>query len=225
MRRLIVLRPEPGASATVERARAMGLDALAIPLFKIEPVAWVVPDSGMFDALLLTSANALEYGGAGLDQLRKLPVYAVGKATAAAAHDAGFEGAGFGNGGVEQVLATIPDDLRLLHLCGQHRMTIAARQAITAVPVYCSVALPPPADLAHIAGQTVAVHSTRAGQRLAELVDAAGIDRATIRIAAISAAVADAAGAGWDRIEAAATPENSALLALAARLCDSPETI
>ena len=40
MRRVLVLRPEPGASATVERARRLGLDAVAIPLFEIEPVAW-----------------------------------------------------------------------------------------------------------------------------------------------------------------------------------------
>ena len=44
MRRLLVLRPEPGASATVERARALGLDAVAMPLFEVEPVAWDAPD-------------------------------------------------------------------------------------------------------------------------------------------------------------------------------------
>ena len=33
MKRVLVLRPEPGASATVERARALGLDAVAVPLF------------------------------------------------------------------------------------------------------------------------------------------------------------------------------------------------
>src|SRR5690348_12835066 len=32
MRRLVVLRPEPGASRTVESARALGLDAEAMPL-------------------------------------------------------------------------------------------------------------------------------------------------------------------------------------------------
>ena len=44
MRRLIVLRPEPGASATMERARERGLDPVAMPLFEIEPVAWHAPD-------------------------------------------------------------------------------------------------------------------------------------------------------------------------------------
>ena len=45
MRRVLVLRPEPGASATVERARARGLDAFAVPLFAIEPLDWDVPQS------------------------------------------------------------------------------------------------------------------------------------------------------------------------------------
>ena len=78
--------------------------------------------------------------------------------------------------------------------------------------------------LRKLAGQTVAVHSPRAGRRLAELVDQAGIDRATIRIAAISEAAAAAAGDGWAIREAAETPDEAALLALAARLCDKPVT-
>ena len=36
MSRIVVLRPEPGASETVERAKTRGLDAVRIPLFEIE---------------------------------------------------------------------------------------------------------------------------------------------------------------------------------------------
>ena len=72
MRRVLVLRPEPGASATVERARERGLDAVAIPLFEIEPLAWEAPEAGSFDGLLLTSANAVRHGGEGLASLRGL---------------------------------------------------------------------------------------------------------------------------------------------------------
>src|SRR5687768_9453521 len=88
MRRLAILRPEPGASATVERARELGLDAFAVPLFAIEPLAWELPDSGAFDALLLTSANTVRQAGPSLERLLQLPAYAVGDATAAAAEDA-----------------------------------------------------------------------------------------------------------------------------------------
>ena len=224
MRRLAVVRPEPGASATVERARAIGLDAFALPLFEVAAIAWEVPPAAQFDALLLTSANAVRHGGAGLDELRGLPVHAVGEATAAAARAAGFEIASCGDGGVERLLEALPPDLRLLHLCGEHRTAVKPRQKIIALPVYRSTQLPAPEALHEIDGQAVAVHSPRAGQRLAELVDQAGIDRAAIRIAAISPAAAAAAGAGWDRIEVAETPADAALLALAARLCDNPVT-
>ena len=224
MRRLAVLRPEPGASATVERARAMGLDAFPMPLFKVEPVAWEVPDPGEFDVLLLTSANAVRNGGAGLGSLRAMPVHAVGEASAAAAREAGFKVASVGDGGVEILLASIPPDIRLLHLCGADRIEPAAARAITAVPVYRSAELPPPDDLRRIEGQAVAVHSPRAGKRLAELAERAGIDRSTIRIAAISAAAASASGAGWEQCQAADHPDEAALLALASRLCDNRQT-
>lgn len=220
MRRLVILRPEPGASATVHSAKAMGLDAVAMPLFQIEPVVWQAPDPAGFDGLLLTSANAVRQAGDKLETLRGLRVYAVGEATCNAARDAGFDIASTGDAGVERLLGSIENDLRLLHLCGEHRTAVQAKQAITAVPVYRSAELPPPNGLGQIGGQTVAVHSHRAGKRLAELVDHAAIDRAAIRIAAISEAAASAAGTGWEASEAAQTPDDGALLALAARLCD-----
>lgn len=221
MRRLVILRPEPGATATVERAKAIGLEALAMPLFEVEPVEWVAPDAGSFDALLLTSANSVRHGGGGLESLRRLPVYAVGEATAAAAREAGLQVAASGDGGVERLLDSVPAGVRLLHLCGEHRTEPQAARAITAVPVYRSSALPPAADLRRIEDQVAAVHSPRAGQRLAELAGKAPIDQSTVRIAAISTAAAAAAGPGWERCEAADEPSEAALLALAARLCDN----
>jgi len=60
-------------------------------------------------------------------------------------------------------------------------------------------------------GLVVAVHSPRAGRRLAELADR----REHTAIAAISAAAAEACGTGWERIEIARQPEDSPLLARA----------
>ena len=91
MRPLLVLRPEPGASATVKRARELGLEPVAAPLFEIEPLPWEAPEPGGFDALLLTSANAVRHGGSKLAKLRGLRVYAVGDATAEAARESGFD--------------------------------------------------------------------------------------------------------------------------------------
>lgn len=219
MRRLFVLRPQPGADETVARAIAMGLDAAALPLFAIEPLAWTAPDAADFDAMLLTSANAVRQAGGGLAPYRSLPVHAVGDATAAAARDAGLLVQSIGNGGVEPLLAALPAGLKLLHLCGEdRRLPPATRQPIRSIAVYRSRALPPPAGWEDVAGQVAAVHSPRAAARLADLVK----DRSTIALAAISDAAATAAGAGWERVETASAPNDSQLLALAARLCQNP---
>jgi len=94
---------------------------------------------------------------------------------------------------------------------------VTARQAITPVVVYRAAALETP-ELRIGDGDVVLIHSRRAGRRLGELVE----DRAGVAVAAISAAAADAAGGGWAAIEAAETPADDALLALAARLCNKP---
>ena len=45
MRKLFVLRPEPGAVAPAPSgARALGLEVFACPLFRVEPVEWDAPD-------------------------------------------------------------------------------------------------------------------------------------------------------------------------------------
>lgn len=219
MRRLIILRPQPGAAASLERARELGLDAVGIPLFRIEPVAWDAPDPSNFDALLLTSANAVRCGGEGLAAYRGLKTYTVGEATAGAARSAGFDIAATGDSGVDRLLASIEPDLRLLHLAGEDRREPGdARQEISAVAVYRSVELPATSDLALLDGQVAAVHSPRAGERLAELAG----NKRNVRLACISAAAAAAAGDGWERKEAASRPDDDALLALAARLCEKP---
>jgi uroporphyrinogen-III synthase len=218
MRRLLVLRPEPGARATVARARHLGLEAQSIPLFTVEPIAWEAPEPGKFDGLLLTSANAVSHAGGTLNDYRGLQVYAVGEATAEAAREAGFGMASVGKAGVDRLLGSIDAGLRLLHLCGEDRREPeGAKQQITAVPVYRAETVAKP-DLDAAAGTVVLIHSRRAGRRLAELVK----ERDGIAIVAISEAAAAAAGDGWERVETAAEPNDDALLALAAQLCNTP---
>jgi uroporphyrinogen-III synthase len=218
MTRLLVLRPEPGATATVARARESGLDAIAVPLFEVEPVLWEAPEAAGFDGLLLTSANAVRCAGEQLQDLRGLKVYAVGEATGAVAREAGFDIASTGDAGVERLLASIEPDLCLLHLCGEDRRAPQdARQTITPLVVYRAKQIDRP-QLPAPAGSIALIHSPRAGRRFAELVT----DRSGAAIAAISAAAAEAAGAGWKSIEVAERPEDEALLALAARLCNNP---
>jgi uroporphyrinogen-III synthase len=222
MSRVIVLRPEPGATETVERARGLGLEATAVPLFAIEPLEWEAPEPSSFDALLLTSANAVRSAGEQLKDLRGLPVHAVGKATGDAAREAGFDIASSGDAGAERLLRSLEADMKLLHLCGEDRTSPeGARQQITAIPVYRSHAIEPAPNLEAAGAAVVLVHSPRAGKRLGELAGEQGLDRKNISLAAISAAAADEAGEGWKVVEHAERPTDDAVLALAERLCDN----
>lgn len=219
MNRLLVLRPQPGADATVARARSHGLEAVPIPLFELCPMPWEAHDAGSFDGLLLTSANSVRLAGEELKNLRGLKVWAVGQATADAARSAGFDIAATGNQGVDRLLGSIERDLRLLHLCGADRhVPVDTGQEITPIVVYRAKPVEAPA-LGDTRDAVALIHSPRAGSRLAELVN----ERESMSIAAISDAAADASGHGWRRVSVADVPTDDALLALAARLCDKPE--
>ena len=213
MRKLLLLRPEPGLSASLERARALGLETIPCPLFLVERLDWDVADPALYDALLLTSANAARHAGPKLGQLAGLPVHAVGQATAEAARDAGLNVETVGPGSVEDLLAMLPASLRLLHLAGEdHRDANDARidrRIVYRASAVAEPRLPPLNDM------LVAVHSPRAGARLAELSD----ERASATIVAISEAAAIACGGGWGGVSVAAEPNDKSLLALAASLC------
>jgi uroporphyrinogen-III synthase len=223
MKRLIVLRPEPGATSTVEAAREAGLKASAFPLFEVKALPWQAPDATSFDGLLLTSANALFHGGEQLAGLRGLRAYCVGEATATAARDSGFDIAASGKADVDRLLGSIEPDLRLLHLAGKHHKSpTGAKQQLSMIPVYIAEELPCPDGLARVEGSVVAVHSPRAARRLAAIFGEKPADRSTISIAAISTSAADAAGVGWLEVRSAEAPNDTSLLALAAAMCNKP---
>jgi uroporphyrinogen-III synthase len=208
-RPIVVLRPEPGNAATATRVEQAGLVALRLPLFCVAAVAWTVPDPAQFDALLLTSANAVRHGGEGLARLRELPVVAVGEATARAARAAGFTVLLTGSGDAASVTAATTG--RLLHLAGREHHAVAGAMTIV---VYATEPLPVDGSL--FAGSVALVHSARAAARLAAIVE--GEARESIVIAALSPAVAAAAGDGWRAVEASDMPRDEALVALAVRL-------
>lgn len=219
---LLVLRPEPGASATARRAEAMGLQPLCYPLFEVKPCLWEAPDPTGFDAVMLTSANTLRHGGPGLDLYRHLPVFAVGETTAAAARAQGFPVAAVGESGAQAVSGIIAarGHARVFHPCGRDRRAIdAGPLTITRRIVYEAAEAGDAQGLAAILPEEAValLHSPRAAQRLARLVPM--IERRRLHLAAISPAVLDAAGAGWASGEAAPQPGDQALLALAAALC------
>ena len=196
----------------------MGLEAVSTPLFELEAIDWALPDARSFDGIVLTSANAIDLAGEKLERLRALPVHAVGEASAVAARVAGFGVANVGHSGIDDLLALIGPEERLLPLCGEDRRK-EARQEIEVVPVFRAKSREVSGLGEELRGQVAVLHSPRAAQRLSELVDMDA--RATVRVAAISQATADAAGDGWAEVRAAEKPSDTVLLALAARLCKS----
>jgi uroporphyrinogen-III synthase len=142
-----------------------------------------------------------------------LPVHAVGKSTAAAASDAGFNVETVGHGNASDLLAMLPPSLRLLHVAGEDHRSVddkrIDRRIVYRAATVENAALPPLDRL------VIAVHSPRAGARLAEISG----ERGLATVAAISDAAAAACGEGWEEISVASEPNDNSLLALAASLC------
>jgi uroporphyrinogen-III synthase len=122
MKACVITRTEPGAHATAEAVRALGLVPAIMPAAVVEPTPVTLDLDGV-QALLMTSAAAARAIHI-TDTLKALPLYAVGDATAEAALAAGFEtviSAG-GDGATLAVLAAdrmSPRKGALLHLRGR----------------------------------------------------------------------------------------------------------
>lgn len=220
MKAALVLRPEPGGAATAARLTARGIAVRRCPLFAARSVEWTPPAASQHDALLVTSANAARLAGEGLAGLAHLPTLAVGAATARAAEAAGLTVALTGDTYAAALLARAraAGFRRPLHLAGRDRHDLPGIDAIT---VYASEPLPVPgAEVKRWIDHVALLHSPRASAEFATLVDHAGVNRADIAIAALSPAVAAAAGEGWAAVATVAAPRDDLLVAAAATLID-----
>jgi uroporphyrinogen-III synthase len=221
-RPIAVLRPEPGNRVTAAVIEAAGRKAIRLPLFEARPIAWEAPDPGRFDALIVTSANAMRHGGKGLARLLDLPAYAVGEATAEAARRAGFRVAAMGSTGSADLIALAREAgvRHALHLAGRERTIEPGGIVAQVITVYATDPIDIDARAAkRLAGSVVLVQSARTGERLAEIADMAGLDRGTIALVAIGRRAADAAGPGWEQVivppDFAGTALTDAAIALA----------
>ncbi len=224
---LVVIRPEPGCSATLAAARALRLEAHGFALFEVAPKSWEAPLPGQFDAILGGSGNAFRHAGIGLAALRQLPVYAVGETTAAAAREAGFAVTQTGSGGLQPLLAQLdPGHRRLLRLAGEERVPLTLPRGVTMDEraVYASLPRPMPADMIALlrAPAMIALHSAEAARHLAAQCVTHGIRRSLLRLIALGPRIASAAGDGWGEKATAALPNDKALLALAVQMCQDP---
>ncbi len=222
-RSVLVLRPQPAADETADRARALGLEPVVAPLFDVRPLDWKVPQPADHEVIMVTSANAARHGGKGLERLLACPCYAVGEGSEAAARRAGFQHIRVGpSDGVALVEMMAADGVKAaIHLCGREHVPLShPRIQIREVPVYAAearTALSGHAQEALAQGTLVLLHSPRAAALFARLVG----ERGRISLAVISQAAAQAAGPGWKQVDIAERPRDEALLELAAKLCQT----
>jgi uroporphyrinogen-III synthase len=224
MPQVIVIRPEPGTSATVAAAEKLGLQTHGFALFAVTPLPWEPAPREEVDAVLLGSANALRHGGAEIARYRGLPAYVVGAKTAEAAREAGLEIARIAHGGLQSVMAHLaPEHRRLLRLAGRERIELALPGGHTMITreVYASMPLAMPAELTALLEQpaVVLLHSGEAAAHFAAECTRLSVDRRRIALACIGPRVAERAGNHWISTRSAETPDDAALLALAAEMC------
>ncbi len=221
---IFVLRSEPGLSSTMERGRELGLPMEAMPLSRAEPLDWQVPE-GAFDGILLGSANGVRHAGEALAQLRACPIYAVGEATAEEARALGFTVAVTGKGGLQALVDALPADrqLRLLRLAGEDHLPLSTPAHIviaTAITYRIVHRTLDEADIARLsAGGVVLLHSGEAARHFERECIRSGVERAHLSLAAIGPRVAQSVSDGWKSVATAATPDDPALLSLAADMC------
>lgn len=226
MTRLVIIRPQPGCEATLTVARDLRLDAYGYPLFEMAPVAWEAPDPASVDALLIGSANAVRHAGEQLQLYVGKPTYAVGRATAEVVQQSGLAIAMVGTGGLQAVLNRVdPAHANLLRLAGRERIELSPPATVQMVErvTYASKALAMPQELAEMLASpaVVMLHSAEAARHFGSECDRLGVERAHVSIAAMGPRIANAAGTGWARLEIAAKPDDTALLALARNMCQS----
>lgn len=224
MTRVVAIRPEPGLSATVARARDAGLDASGWPMFEVRSLPWDPPAPEGIDGLLLGSANALRDAAPALAAFAGKPAYAVGSATADAARRAGFTVRAEGTGGLQELLGTLAGQpLTLLRLAGAKHIPLVPPLGIVLVTriAYESAPLPMPPEMADTLGKgaLVLLHSAEAARHFTSECDRLGLDKDRIAIAALGPRIADAAGEGWREVRTAETPREAAILALARDMC------
>lgn len=121
--RVLVTRPRFDAARTAQKLSALGHEALLDPVIEIEPLPFDATASGI-SVLVFTSGNAVGVAAAE-DELKQIPVFAVGERTAEVASEAGFEIAGIAAGDVntlgELIAAKLSPGQKVLHLAGEDR--------------------------------------------------------------------------------------------------------
>lgn len=212
--RLLVTRPDEDGQALARILEARGYEVLLAPLFTIRFIDQVELSSpARYHALLATSANGVRAITRRCEtQWLRLPLFAVGDATAHTAREAGFVQVSHAEGDVESLAELVrasvaPSDGPLLHIAGSvlagdlKGMLEARGFEVDRVALYETVAA---SDLAEQAAFAIAqrrldgalFYSPRTARIFAGLIERAGLQSSlsTITAYCLSPAVADSLG-------------------------------
>jgi uroporphyrinogen-III synthase len=88
---VLVTRPHPDNEATASALRGRGHEVLLAPMLRFEGIATGDDLDGRYDAVIVTSANALRAVDLAGHSILARPLFAVGEHTAEAARAAGFD--------------------------------------------------------------------------------------------------------------------------------------
>jgi uroporphyrinogen-III synthase len=239
---VLVTRPHPDNETTAAALRARGFEVLLAPMLRFEALAFQDDADARYGAVIVTSANALrgfEKHPAG-QRLLRLPLFAVGEHTAAAASRAGFDKVISANGDVaglrEAVLAGVKaKELKkaspLLYLAGsdlardlagelgERGFTVITHTTYRMIPV---AELPREVADGFAANRIKAVlhYSRRSARAFLEAARTAGVEISALAVpqCCISDAVASVVrDAGATQVMAARAPDENALLEALAR--------
>jgi uroporphyrinogen-III synthase len=127
--RVLVTRPEPGASRTAAALGEAGIEAVICPFTEsvdLPVAASAVAEAGRSAAVAVTSAKALTHAPPALvDAVRAMPVFAVGDATARAARQARMNDVRSADGDAVALAGlvgnAIPANAPVAYLCGRVR--------------------------------------------------------------------------------------------------------
>ena len=201
---VLVTRPDPDNEATAEALRARGFDVMLAPMLRFVAVGYSDQPDETYDAVLVTSANALRAfeSTAIPERLLALPLFAVGEQTAEVARRAGFRQILTANSSAaslrDLVLESVKGKIiarqaRLLYLAGAdlardlagelgvRGLTVITQTTYRMLPI---VELPPAVGEAIAMGRIQAVlhYSRRSARAFVEAVRLAGVEISALSI-------------------------------------------
>ncbi len=229
-RGILITRPEPGASETAGRVSVLGYRPVVAPLMVVQSRGVSLPPVERVQAILVTSGNAIPL----LPETHcRLPLLAVGEATAARARAAGFAQVSSADGDARALAALTvrschPDGKPLLLVSGRGQgqglaaalrasgFRVVRRTLYAAVPV---AMLPDDARGAIEAGgiEAVLLFSAETARQCVRLLRAASLRDAVRSMEALAISQPTAMALRvlpWRRIRVAEQPNQDALLAM-----------